>query len=107
MLPTLRARGFYLGEQLDEFLFALGLVVAALGFGELRDVHGAEFRPTHGAELGFFVKVVGQVFVVHGFGCRWIERKLELLVPVEQEARIRQRVVTIARTGTVASNIRG
>ena len=43
----------------------------ALGFRELRNVHGAEFRSAHGAKLSFFVEIVGKILVVHGFcGCR-------------------------------------
>ena len=45
-------------QQLDEFLFAFGLILSGLGFGQLRDVHGAELWAAHGAELRFLVKVV-------------------------------------------------
>src|SRR5258707_14267025 len=68
-------------------------VVAALGFGQLRDVHGAELRAAHGAELGFFVEIVGKIFVVHGFGGGGIERELELLVPVEEKPCVGKRIV--------------
>src|SRR5215472_9942685 len=86
-----------LDQQFRKFLFAFGLVLAGFGFGHLRDVHGAEFWAAHGAELRFFVKVVGQIFVVHGARGVRIERQLKLFVPVEQEARVAERVVAIAR----------
>src|SRR6202035_4418340 len=93
--------------QFDEFQFALGLVVAAFGVGELGDVHGAEFGTAHGAELGFLVEVVGQVFVVHGLGGGGVEGKLELLVPVEEEAGVAEGVVAITCARTVAGDVGG
>lgn len=69
--PTLASLTvLYSRQQLDEFLFALGLVLTRLGFGELRDVHGAELGPAHRAKLRFLVEVVGKIFVVHRF-CGW------------------------------------
>src|ERR1700722_11262406 len=94
-----------LDEEFGEFLFAFGLVVAAFGVGELGDVHGAEFGAAHGAELGFLVKVIWQVFVVHGFGGGGVERQLELLVPVEEEAGVAESVVAVAGARTVAGDV--
>src|SRR5689334_6654844 len=87
-METLCACSLDFDQKLGEFLFAFGLVLAGFGFGQLRDVHGAEFRAAHGAELGFFVEVVGKRFVVHGASGFGIERKFKLLVPVEEEAGI-------------------
>jgi len=53
------AGGLHFGEQFDEFLLALGLIVATFGVRQLSNVHGAEFGPAHGAELRFLVKIVG------------------------------------------------
>src|SRR5580704_12964003 len=111
---TTRATRFGLGagaldfdEEFGEFLFALGLVVAAFGVGELGDVHGAELGAAHGAELCFLIEVVGQVLVVHGFGGRGIERQLELFVPVEEEAGVAESIVAIACARAVTSNVGG
>src|SRR5260370_17311546 len=70
-----------LGQELDEFLLALGLVVASGGVGKLRSVHGAEFRAAHGAELSFLVEVVGQGFVGPGAGGTGDEGTLRLVPP--------------------------
>src|SRR5579864_7023483 len=88
----LRSGAFYFSQQLHEFLFALGLIVPTLGLGQLRDVHRAELRSAHRAEFRFLVEVIGKIFVVHSLRGSRIERKLELLVPVEQKPRIGQRV---------------
>src|SRR5579864_771803 len=71
------------GEQLDEAFLSLGLILPGVAFGDLRDVHGAEFRSAHGTEFRVLVEIVGQSFVVHaarGFG---IERKFKLFIPVK------------------------
>src|ERR1700687_955543 len=94
-----------LGYQFDKFLLALGLIVAAFGVGQLSDIHGTEFRSAHGAELSFFVKIIGKRFVMHGFGGFGIERKLKLFIPIEEEAGITESVIAITRTGTMASNV--
>src|SRR3984957_11594341 len=106
-LNVLSAGALHFDEELGEFLLAFGLVVAAFGVGELGDVHRTEFRPAHGAELCFLIEVVGQILVVHGFGGRGIERKLELLVPVEEEARVAESVVAIPSAGAVTRDVGG
>src|SRR5947209_14667471 len=58
---SLGARGFYFGQQLNELLFPLGLIMATFSFRQLRDVHGAEFWSAHGAELRFLVEVIGKI----------------------------------------------
>jgi len=41
------------------------LVEALIGFGNLRCIHRAEFRPTHGTEFRFLVAIVRQRLIVH------------------------------------------
>src|SRR5713226_7265874 len=66
-MDSVKALGaLHLGQQFDELLLAFRLVLAGFGLGELRDVHRAEFRSAHGAELCFFIEVIGKIFVVHG-----------------------------------------
>src|SRR5882724_7184677 len=55
----------HLCQQFDELLLSFGLIVAALGVCHLRDVHRAEFRPAHRAELRLFVNIVRQILIVH------------------------------------------
>src|SRR6266481_9094673 len=81
--------------------------MAAGGVGKLRGVHGAELRAAHGAELGFLVEIVGQGLVVHGAGGIGIEGKVELLVPVKEETGVAERVVAVARAGTMAGDVSG
>src|SRR3977135_1291078 len=80
----------HLCQQFDELLFPFGLVVATLGVRHLRDVHRAELRPAHRAELCLFVEVIGKILIMHRPCSRRIERKLELFVPIKQESRVRQ-----------------
>src|SRR6266566_3527909 len=101
----LRALHFY--QEVGEFLFALGLVLAGLRFGQLGDVHAAELWSAHRAEFRFLIKIVGERFVVHGFRGFRIERKFKLLVPVKEETRVTERVVAIASAGAVARDVRG
>src|SRR5262249_15677496 len=54
-----RLRALHFPQEFSEFLLPLRLILARFGFGELRNVHRAELRPAHGAELGFLVKIVG------------------------------------------------
>src|SRR5258708_21991743 len=63
--PCLRALDF--DQEVSEFLFAFGLVLAGLRFGQLSDIHRAEFRAAHRAEFRFLVKIIWQRFIVHGF----------------------------------------
>src|SRR5271169_1394526 len=67
----------------------------------LRDLHRAEFRPAHGAEVRHLVRLLGQRLVVEfarGFG---VEPQVELVLPAEVEARAGERVVAQLR-GRVA-----
>src|SRR5277367_3384074 len=100
----LRLRHFR--QELRESLLAVFLIEPLVDFGDLRGVHRTEFRAAHGTELRFLVKIVRQSFVVHRAGGFGIERKLELLVPVEQKTRVAERVVAIARAGTMPRHIR-
>src|SRR5947207_15024751 len=74
----------HLRQQLDEFLFALRLVLARLRFRHLSDVHRAEFRTAPRAELRLFVKIIAKIFVVHGLRGQGLKGQLVLLVPIKQ-----------------------
>src|SRR5579863_4268723 len=95
------------GQQLNESLLTLRLVLPCVAFGELGDVHGTEFGAAHGAELGVLVKIVGQSFVVHAPSGVGVERKLELFVPVEKETGIGESVVAVPRARAVACDVPG
>src|SRR5580704_8827047 len=85
-LPSLRFRDFR--QELCESLLAVLLIEPLINFSDLRRVHRAELRSAHGAELRFLVKIIRQGFIVHRTGRFGIERKLKLLVPIEQKTRI-------------------
>ena len=70
-----------------------------------RPVHRAELRAAHAAKGGFLVVIVWKSLVVHGTGGFRVERKGELLVPVEGVAGVRDSVVAIARAGTVTGDV--
>src|SRR5689334_3775241 len=50
------------------------------------DLHGAELRAAHAAEMRALERVLRQRLVVHAARGLWIERQTKLLVPVEREA---------------------
>ncbi|MGA8442482.1 MAG: hypothetical protein WB762_20210 [Candidatus Sulfotelmatobacter sp.] len=52
-------------------------------------------------------KIILQRLIVHGARGFWIERQIELLVPVEQETRLGERVVTVARIRTMPRYVSG
>src|ERR1700674_4039679 len=93
-------------QKLDKFLFPLGLVVAAFGLRQLRDIHRAELRPAHRTEFRFFIEVIGKIFVVHRLRRRWIERQFKLLVPIKQEPCIGKRIIAVPRPRTMPRHIR-
>ena len=59
----------------------------------LRQLHRAELRPAHRAEVRDLRAVGGQRLVVIGARGHRIHRQVELILPAELEARLRQRVV--------------
>src|SRR5438128_1851213 len=59
----------------------------------LRDLHRAEVRPAHRAEVGELRPLGGQGLVVELARGLGIERQVELVLPAELEARLRERVV--------------
>src|SRR5207302_11087568 len=67
-----------------------------------RDVHRAELRPAHRAELRALEILGGQRFVVQLACAGGVERQPELLVPVKRVARARQGVVAVAGAGPPA-----
>src|SRR5438093_10211477 len=70
------------------------------------DVHGAELRPAHRAELGGLEVLVGEGLVVHAPGRLRVERETELLVAVERIAGAGEGVVAVARCGTMPRAVR-
>ena len=65
----------------------------------LADLHRAEVRPAHGAEVGLLGGMLGQRFVVELACLVGVEAEVELVFPAELEARLRQCVVADLRTG--------
>src|ERR1035441_9398355 len=58
----------------------------------LRNLHRAEFRPAHRAEMRHFVRLLGQrLVVILARGLR-IEPEVELVLPAEVEARAREQI---------------
>src|SRR5216117_1344937 len=62
----------------------------------LGDLHRAELRPAHRAEVGDLRALGGQRLVVELARRLRVEREVELVLPAELEARLRQRVVPLA-----------
>src|SRR4029453_397382 len=81
----------------------LGGVVADV----LRDLHRAEVRPAHRAEVGQLRALGGQGLVVELARRLRVEREVELILPPELEARPRERVVPVAGAGVALGNVRG
>src|SRR6185503_15642337 len=65
----------------------------------LRDLHGAEVRPAHRAEVRELGTVLRQRFIVKLARLVRIEAEVELILPAELEARLGQRVVAQLRAG--------
>mmetsp|Transcript_18152 Transcript_18152/g.37477 ORF Transcript_18152/g.37477 Transcript_18152/m.37477 type:complete len:206 (+) Transcript_18152:147-764(+) len=59
----------------------------------LRDLHAAEFGAAHAAEVGDLGRLLGQRLVMEGPRRHRVQRKVELVVPPEVEARMGQLVV--------------
>src|SRR5262245_59136808 len=56
----------------------------------LRQLHRAELRAAHRAEMRYLGAVGGQRLVVEGARGDGIEREVELILPAELEARLRE-----------------
>ena len=54
----------------------------------LRDLHRAELRSAHAAEMRGLGALLGQGFVVEGNGAFGIECQVELILPTEFETRL-------------------
>src|SRR4051812_23935 len=93
--PISSSSNIELTALLDELLRFVVHRVAHL----LRDLHRAEVRSAHRAEVRRLRPLGRQrrvVELLRGFG---IEREVELILPAELEARLRHRVVPRARGG--------
>src|SRR3989454_909868 len=73
----------------------------------LRDLHRAEVRPAHRAEVRELRPLRGQGLVVELARRLRIEREVELVLPAELEARLRERVVPLACARVALREIRG
>src|ERR1700730_5468707 len=73
-------------------------VVARIVADVLGDSHAAELGAAHRAEVGHLRAGGGQALVVHRPRCLGIEAQIELILPAELEARLRERVVPQLRT---------
>ena len=86
----------------------LGHALAArFGPHLVRDAHGTELRPAHGAEMRHLVPLLRQRRVVEGAGSVRVERQVELVLPAEIEARARERIVTGTRSRVALGEIGG
>src|SRR3954462_3847964 len=93
------------GDELRRLLFHAGceggFIIQLLLRGEvsdlLRDLHRTKMRAAHGAEVRELRALLRESFVVklaRDFG---VEREVELVLPAELEARLRERVVVQLR----------
>src|SRR5574343_94481 len=73
----------------------------------LRDLHRAEMRPAHRAEVGDLGRFLGQRFVVEFTRLVRVETEVELVVPAELKARLGQRVVTDLGAGVSLGQVGG
>src|SRR5262245_20879545 len=85
---------FALLAELDRHFFHAGCGVVAHLLGQL---HGAELRPAHRAEVRHLGALGRQRLVVVRARGHRIEREIELILPPELEPRFRQRVVPFPR----------
>jgi hypothetical protein len=71
----------------------------------LRDLHRAEFRAAHRAEMGDLVRFLRQGLVVEQARGLGVEAEIELVDPAEVEPRARQRVVAQLGGGVALGQI--
>src|SRR5438128_2436478 len=79
--------------ELLGLLFHAALLLERVLAHVLRQLHGAEVRSAHAAEVRALGGLVGQRLVVELARGLGIEREVELVFPAEVEARLAQRVV--------------
>src|SRR3546814_448817 len=72
-----------------------------------RDAHRAELRAAHGAEVGRLGRLGGQGGVVVAAGGVGVEGEVELVLPPELEAGLRERVVPVAGVGVALGDVGG
>src|SRR5213593_4652230 len=73
----------------------------------LRDLHRAEVRAAHRAEVGELGPLGGQGLVVELARGVGVEGEVELVLPAELEARLRECVVPLARAGVALGEVGG
>src|SRR5665213_2105499 len=92
-----RVRHVDLGAGCQEFRRLLGHPALGVLAHVLRDLHRAEMRAAHRAEMREFRAVGRQRLVVELLRGVGIEAEVELILPAELEARLREHVVAMAR----------
>ena len=70
------------------------------------DLHRAEVRAAHGAEMGGFGTVLGESFVVIEAGGDGIEAEVKLVFPTEFEAGLAEGVVAVLGAGVAFGEVR-
>lgn len=78
--------GLLFHPPLDGFVFG-DLLFGGVLAHVFRDLHGAEVRAAHGAEVGTFSAFLREGFIVEFAGGFGIEAEVELILPTEFEAR--------------------
>src|SRR6266540_4511706 len=73
----------------------------------LGDLHRAEVRAAHGAEVRELGALGGERLVVEAARRLRVEREVELVLPAELEARPRERVVPLARPRMALRDVGG
>src|SRR5437899_2615149 len=79
----------------------LGVLADILG-----DLHRAEMRAAHGAEVRRLRRFLGERLIVEGLGRLRVEREIELVLPAELEPGLRQHVVPRLRAGMALGQVR-
>ncbi len=107
-LPTPRAElvGFFVHSGRQRF-FALQALFGRISADVLSDLHAAELRAAHTAEMGRLGRGGRQCLVVVRPGTFRIQRKAKLVLPAELETGAGQRVVPRLGTRMALSEIGG
>src|SRR5699024_2962012 len=71
------------------------------------DLHGAELRPAHGAEVGGLGRFRGQGLVMEGLCGLRVQGQVELVLPTELETCLGQFVVPLLCPGVTLGDVRG
>jgi hypothetical protein len=86
-------------QTLFQRLFLAQPMLGGVAPDVLRDLHGAELRAAHGAEVRRLGRFLRQGRVVELAGSVRVKAQVELVFPAELEARLAQGVVAVSRAG--------